>query len=91
METMSHTPGPWEVCIRYEPNDWPVYAINGQMESHEEEQANARLIAAAPDLLAALKHAEKFCPCGARPESPHTHPHVIGCPVGAAIAKAEGR
>lgn len=22
------------------------------------------------------------CPCGARPESPDTHPHVMGCPVG---------
>lgn len=41
------------------------------------------------ELLAALKHAERFCPCGARPESPHTHPHAPGCPVEAAIAKAE--
>lgn len=26
------------------------------------------------------------CPCGARPESPNTHPHVTGCPTAAAIA-----
>lgn len=24
---------------------------------------------------------EQHCPCGARPESLHTHPHVGGCPV----------
>lgn len=53
-------------------------------------EANARLIAAAPDLLAALKVAERFCPCGARPESLRTHPHVTGCQIAAAIANAEG-
>ncbi len=25
------------------------------------------------------------CPCGARPESPKSHPHVMGCPVGEAV------
>lgn len=30
-------------------------------------------------------HAEKRCPCGARPESPQTHPHVSGCPTGLAV------
>lgn len=45
----------------------------------------------AADLLAALKEVERHCPCGARPESPRTHPHVDGCPVGEAIAKAEGK
>lgn len=27
------------------------------------------------------------CPCGARPEAPDTHPHVPGCPVGAALER----
>lgn len=53
--------------------------------------ADADLIAAAPDLLAALKRVAHSCPCGARGESLHTHPHVIGCEIEAAIAKAEGR
>lgn len=26
------------------------------------------------------------CPCGARMESPNTHPHVTGCPTGRAVA-----
>lgn len=25
------------------------------------------------------------CPCGARPGSPNTHSHVMGCPVGAVL------
>lgn len=53
--------------------------------------ANAHLMAAAPDMLEALKMVERHCPCGARPESPTTHPHVTGCLVGAAIQKAEGQ
>lgn len=28
---------------------------------------------------------EHRCPCGARPESPHTHSHVTGCPTGKAV------
>ena len=33
-----------------------------------------------------MKEIERHCPCGARPESPRTHHHVIGCPVEAAIS-----
>lgn len=36
-------------------------------------------------LLSALKEVERHCPCGARPETPKTHPHVSGCPVGYAL------
>ena len=38
-------------------------------------------------LRAALAHYWNYqpCPCGARKDSPHTHPHVIGCPVGVAL------
>lgn len=32
-----------------------------------------------------LKQIEHHCPCGARPESPRTHPHVLGCPVEEAL------
>lgn len=30
------------------------------------------------------------CPCGARPESPNTHPHVTGCPTGKAVELFKG-
>lgn len=33
----------------------------------------------------ALLEVERHCPCGARPESLNTHPHVTGCPVGNAL------
>jgi len=52
-------------------------------------------IGASPSLKAALDHVdaltdalrqvERSCPCGARPESFETHPHVTGCPVGVAL------
>lgn len=32
-----------------------------------------------------LKEIENHCPCGARPESLNTHPHVTGCPVAEAL------
>lgn len=50
----------------------------------------AHRIAAVNEMHAALKLAEQYCPCGARPESPKTHPHVGGCLIGDALAKAEG-
>jgi hypothetical protein len=37
-------------------------------------------------VLAALEEIEVHCPCGARPESLNTHPHVVLCPVGDALA-----
>ncbi len=36
-------------------------------------------------LIEALKEIENHCPCGARPESPSTHPHNCGCPVERAL------
>lgn len=65
-----HTPGPWEVCgkLQYEPRIH-IMKIEGRFLeigddiscialiplNHPEAEANARLIAAAPDLLAALE------------------------------------
>jgi hypothetical protein len=62
MET-KHTPGPWLVtkdrwgalCVNNHDafaSEFPVAAVNGAGD--EEKAANARLIAAAPDLIAAL-------------------------------------
>lgn len=37
------------------------------------------------ELLRLIKQIEMGCPCGARPESPITHPHVLSCPVAQAL------
>lgn len=37
------------------------------------------VVALCEQLHEALLVAERHCPCGARPESLHTHPHVSGC------------
>ena len=58
-----HTPGPWSIAGRgytiFGPDD-AVVISSFDAETEEEEErylANARLIAAAPDLLAALEEA----------------------------------
>lgn len=82
-----HTPGPWKVnqsSTRFEllgPDVFPILRINGGMVPIE---ANARLIAAAPELLDALK-ALVNCP---------DYKHIGTLEMvqaKAAIAKAEGR
>ena len=61
MSTAQHTPGPWHIGKRtfapyiYGPKGEEVAGPSGFTSGHEETQANARLIAAAPDLLAALE------------------------------------
>lgn len=57
MSETTHTPGPWEACDRWvsEAND-PGHNVGICFtEKRSEALANARLIAAAPDMLAALK------------------------------------
>ena len=85
----THTPGPW---VAVAPGaDWLVRASDGRSFVvgdaiyHPENGANARLIAAAPDLLRGLKyyveHAELY--------SGYDEAEVRA--ADAAIAKAEGR
>ena len=60
---MEHTAGPWEVVpesIRFsEPYGYTIDTKEGHItfihNDHGDQKANARLIAAAPDLLEALK------------------------------------
>jgi hypothetical protein len=92
----THTPGPWEVakkrylesagviCVEHPNHDALDVITAGWSESEEEHQANARLVAAAPDLYAALKafkqavaDGEGLAPCYDM--------------ANAAIRKAEGR
>lgn len=94
-----HTPGPWAV------NDetWVVcsgdYFIADCEVSHfmaqNEREANARLIAAAPEMMAVLKSVEWVpsddgleCPlCWCKKGSGHQD----DCPLSSVLAKAEGR
>lgn len=77
-----HTPGPWDV----NEGDFGIYQLEtsdqiAEVFSHHppaELEANARLIAAAPELLEALKHAR----------SQMLHPDQM---IDEAIAKSEGR
>ena len=57
---MTHTPGPWSVLagtiIKSNDRGYIAKTPAANMPTFEEDRANARLIAAAPDLLEALKH-----------------------------------
>lgn len=86
-----HTPGPWvlsSLVVRAAGNGYEVahvhcnFKIRGKegRDEYEYAQGNAHLIAAAPDMLFALKAVE----CGAPFD-------VVIHQVRAAIAKAEGR
>jgi hypothetical protein len=94
---MTHTPGPWEVLSR---SIYQVDAIGGRevvhgngikgRDNNQEREANARLIAAAPELLAALKglvgaHLSTPGPRGVMLDVPHFLKQAE-----ATIAKAEG-
>lgn len=74
-----HTPGPWRYQLNHASSSWYVIAEGKpwfvcEMSWNEMEQdnfrnrigseANARLIAAAPDLLEALKNMVGFCATG---------------------------
>lgn len=80
---MEHTEGPWEVR-----DDIEVYAVNGINRyictCSGNARANARLLAAAPDLLAALEELVKVAVFSNIRES---YPVVA---AQAAIAKAKG-
>ena len=91
----AHTPGPWAI----EPDDneqlniyaeerafWVALLPHQCVRSIEEQQKiNARLIAAAPDLLAALRDAEVLI------DSRSPMAEDVFQKTRAAIAKAEGR
>jgi hypothetical protein len=94
---MTHTPGPWTV-EEYGDDETPALVIHRDSESrvcfmatpgsHGDPamiEANAHLIAAAPDMLAALKSV-----AGATIDDLHDGCSPLWEEVEAAIAKAEG-
>lgn len=92
--TTSHTPGPWAshlvdetiVVIPRRPLPQHISTLGHSEVADDEDYANARLIAAAPELLAALEIADKFCGSLTSDECPDS----VHIPIRAAIAKAKG-
>lgn len=61
-----------------------VERVKSQLAVKDAE--NARLKEALAKALAFGLETAQHCPCGARPESLDTHPHVVSCPVDKLIA-----
>lgn len=70
MTELKHTPAPWEACNvgDYSDYDGQCRVILGDdlriavvLGDHDESAANARLMAAAPDLLGALEEMANIC------------------------------
>jgi hypothetical protein len=112
MSTPNHTPGPWRIIDSIEQSkativgaDFPamgfVADVNLCRNNDKEEvdgAANARLIAAAPELLEALKHALAVCEAETELRGENDTDDYEGGAAGPvaemirdAITKAEGR
>ena len=91
-----HTPGPWRAYLLADSTSWFVNSgpstqrneVEIQLPAHwASAEANARLIAAAPDMLAAL---ERALDC-LTTESPFASGSPLDGEIRAAIAKARGK
>lgn len=92
-----HTPGPWEVddtcsrCVVPAGGMGRIAMCHGDSVPPDEEDANAALIAAAPEMLAALRRLFKACghmPIEATPESAEMM--MAGLDAVRAVIKATG-
>lgn len=101
MSEAQHTPGPWTASPAYECNDYCIHArgIPWQLAYLAEHsriewplEANARLIAAAPEMLDALKKIDELgSDISIEGLSSYSDLMRAGTIARAAIAKAEGR
>jgi hypothetical protein len=97
MSTHTHTPGPWRIDGKTRFGDYTIAAGESvrtcEFIAKTQSEANARLIAAAPELLSALKGAASAI-SRALPFLPaDTEAHFSGewlAEIREAIAKAEG-
>lgn len=104
MNSQKHTHGPWE--IQSQGPTEQVYVIDNRMSfvcrmeegTQEQKTANALLIAAAPELLDALKEARsmletasRYFPKSIRNLDRFSLLNVLANAVNPAIAKAEGK
>lgn len=92
MSTSKHTPGPWSVNFGFSDDGYPNYEIAGVSRSvtDAERAANARLIAAAPQLLEAAKFALLLREPVADNEEAHERFEHLMSKLLTAIAAAEG-
>lgn len=86
---MSHTPGPWVMTVgggEIDDANGDSVALLPYSTGRDEVRANAHLIAAAPELLAACEAAMDWF----RDDGQEPHAHVSYSMLEAAIAKARG-
>ena len=92
-----HTPGPWTRRAPT-PSQWPEHSIVGkaggyvasvQIRAHNPARGDADLIAAAPDLLAALQQLQAFVGVmfGDGPDA--TIPNTVRTPIGIPVKIGE--
>lgn len=102
---MTHTPAPWEIpswhITKDSPHTIPIWSHGGIIAIVEGERgsktlstekllSNARLIAAAPELLEALKRIQEMAEEDLRMDLGGTNLYQIEADACAAIAKVEG-
>ena len=104
----THTPAPWECFYKHKYNEWHVtvpaknsgcwriglFSDGVPGDTDEEREGNARLIAAAPDLLAACNEAIGIVAdraAGGRMLTRQEHANAVLSTLQSASAKAEGR
>lgn len=107
---MKHTEGEWKIHREVLNSPQPEYIYGGENNTHicdfrklnpnlideilEQQQANAKLIAAAPDLLAACEAYKRHCELHDNSDQPKANMFCTGCSryrkqIEAAIAKTK--
>jgi hypothetical protein len=87
--TIKHTPGPWNYGQESIDPEWWIVTLNGglivaNVNAHFNQEANARLIGAAPDLLAAALQVLNWHAAGCDPSAKSM------AALSAAVEKATG-
>lgn len=94
MSKTTHTPGPWTVGPRgasvYRPNGMRIAALDAHADSLGLRAADARLMAAAPELLEACREAIKALNNYSTEPVPLSVYNRVSRLIVDAIAKAEG-
>jgi hypothetical protein len=94
-----HTPGPWNIIKHAAPEGYPqfgIYAGDGTQRDfvivrNDNAAADVELIAAAPEMLAALREIESNLTDHPEAKRGNSKVHYLMHAARAAIAKAEGR